>query len=965
MPYLESVSPKTELDDLEADMNVQTAPLGDFSFGATVVAPGRRELLHNGKKVEVGDRAFDLLLFLVESRGDIASKDAIITHVWPRRIVEENTVEGQISALRRALGCDRTAIRTITGRGYQFTGELAVSGSVDTRSEHAVGNGVSVPADIVPILGRSEALEDICHAALHRRLVTLAGTGGIGKTRLALEAARQLAPSFPGGVYLAELAATTSADFLPSTIAVALGFPPGDGTPSLDRLAPVLATKRLLLILDNCEHLIEGAAQICERFLCIAPGATVLATSREPLRIGGEYIYRVPSLSVPLDENDRGAREFGAVQLFEGRASDLRATTRDCNKSALAATIRICKQLDGIPLAIELAAACAISMPLEEIADRLDDCFQLLTRGSRTALPRQQTLRATLDWSYTLLSAAQRAILNRLSLFAGAFSIESAQALAATSEIPADAVFTAVLELVDKSLISVVPADGKARFRLLETTRAYAREKLHAEGSWSEWRGRHARYLLGIFEEAESQASARVDIDWSSRYAPHLEDLRAAVEWSFSAEGDPNMAVDLTIAGIPLSMQLALLDECLARVDKALQCLADASAITGEREMKLFAARGMCLLCYAVGPLTSEAFENVIEIAGKIGNDAYQLLGIWGRWMCFYLNGQYSEMPALAETFEAVASRSQWDCDKLAAHRLSGMSKLFRGELDVALVKLDRAANASVQLPRAQRMRFLYDERMLSHTSLSHALWFKGHVDQARTAALQSLEDAREFDHPVSICYALSEAVCTLAILVGNDLLLEQATGELAMQTRRHSIETWRARAEMWQGLIDLRSGNSSAYSQVIYPAMTRIGSKRFYLSLTPFVTATAEALASHGKHAQALELITPSVERAIATQDKCSLPELMRAKAELLWVSQGAVDNATVESLFTEALTNAASNGFLSWQLRCATGLASFLKSRGNNHSVDDLVAPLYERFNEGLDSKDLKAAQALLLGK
>ncbi|WP_429304039.1 ATP-binding protein [Paraburkholderia sp. GAS199] len=944
-------------------MNSQSVPLGDFSFGATVVAPGRRELLHNGKKVEVGDRAFDLLLFLVNSRGDVASKDAIISHVWPRRIVEENTVEGQISALRRALGCDRTAIRTVTGRGYQFTGELAGSQAAELRPEPVASAGVSVPAEIAPILGRADALDDICHAALQRRLITLSGTGGIGKTRLALEAARQLTPNFPGGVYLAELASTTSADFLPSTIAVALGFPPGDGTPSLDRLAPALSAKRLLLILDNCEHLIEDAAQICERLLCIAPGATVLATSREPLRISGEYVYRVPSLSVPPDEAVSDAREFGAVQLFEERSGNLGAAARSCNQSALSATIRICRQLDGIPLAIELAAACSMSMPLEEIADRLDDRFQLLTRGSRTALPRQQTLRATLDWSYALLSAVQRTILNRLSLFAGAFSAESAQAFAATGDIPADTVFTALFELVDKSLISVIPTEGKARFRLLETTRAYAREKLRAEGAWAEWRGRHASYLLRIFKEAEQQASARVDVDWNSRYAPHLEDLRAAVEWSFSAEGDPHLAVDLTIAGIPLSMQLALLEECLARVDRSLQWLSDTGDSTGEREMKLFAARGMCLLCYAVGARTSDAFDKVIEIAAKIGNDAYQLLGIWGRWMCYYLNGQYSDMPALAVTFEDVAARSEWACDKLASYRVSGISRLLMGELDTALVKLDRAANSFVQLPRAQRMRFLYDERMLSHTSLAHALWFKGYVDQARTAALQSLDDAREFDHPVSICYALSEAVCTLAILIGDDLMLKEAADELALQTRRHSIATWRARAEMWHGLIELRAGNSSAYSQTIYPAMTRIGSKRFYVSLTPFLTATVEALASYGKHAQALELITPSVERAVDIKDECSLAELTRAKAQLLWTSQGPEANAAVESLFKEALANATRIGFLSWQLRCATSLASFQKSQGDTHSAQRLVAPLYARFSEGLDTRDLKAAHALML--
>jgi predicted ATPase/DNA-binding winged helix-turn-helix (wHTH) protein len=944
----------------EVDMDTRTFPSADFSFGATVVVPARRELLHNGKRVDVGDRAFDLLLFLVESRGYVASKDEIISHVWPGRIVEENTVEGQVSALRRALGCDRTAIRTVTGRGYQFTGEIAGSGSLPLPSESACRTGVPIPADIGPIVGRADALKDVCDIALKHRLMTLAGAGGIGKTRLAFEAARRLTSHFPDGVCLAELAATASADYLPSTVAVALGFPPGDGTTSLDRLAPVLSAKKVLLVLDNCEHLIEGAAQICERLLRIAPGATVLATSREPLRISGEFIYRVPSLDVPSDENVDDAREFGAIQLFEERAG-LDIPSRD-HRHALPFVVRICRQLDGIPLAIELAAACATTLGLQGIADRLDDRFQLLTRGARTALPRQQTLRATLDWSYSLLSDTQRMVVNRLSLFSGAFSMESAQALAATDDVKSDAVLSALVELVDKSLVSAVSTNGNIRYRLLETTRAYAREKLREEGAWSAWCRRHADYVLDIFKEAESQASARIDVDWNNRYAPHLEDLRAAVKWSFSDDGDPELAIDLTVASIPLSMQLALLEECLARVDQALQRLADSAATAGEREMKLYAARGMCLLCHTVATQTSEAFDSVIALAKSMSNDAYQLLGMWGRWMCFYLNGQFSEMSPLAQAFEAVAKRSAWTCDKLAAHRVSGMSHLLRGDLDQALHHLDRAANSSVRLPRAQRMRFLYDERMLSHASLSHTLWFMGRIDQARAAAQRSLDDAREFDHPVSICYALSEAICTMAILTGDDAGLADAVAEMVIQTRRHSIATWRARAQMWQGFLELRLGNSSAYSQIIYPAITRIGSKRFYVSLTPFVTATAELLASHGKLAQALDLIVPSAERAIATRDECSLPELLRAKAELVRADQGAVADSMVESMLRDALARAASRGFLSWQLRCATSLASLLKQRGTEHSAHDLIDPLYGQFSEGFSSRDLKAAQAAL---
>lgn len=943
-------------------MDTRTSSLADFSFGATVVVPGKREVLHRGKRVDLGDRAFDLLLFLVESRGAVTSKDQIISNVWQSRIVEENTVEGQISALRRALGSDREAIRTVTGRGYQFTGELAQEDDTTELASQIPPPGLRITADISPIVGRANALKDIYEVTQRHRLITLVGPGGIGKTRLAFETARQLTEQYVDGVYLAELASAASADYLPTTIAVALGFPPGDGTPSLDRIAAALATKRLLLVLDNCEHVIEGAAQICERLLRIAPGATVLATSREPLRIGGEFVYRVQPLDVPLDENEPDAHEFGAIQLFRERAN-LRPADDVSPQPALPLEIRICRQLDGIPLAIELAAACAPTFGLQGIADRLDDRFQILTRGARTALPRQQTLRATLDWSYSLLSESQRSVLNRLSLFAGAFSMESALALAATDEISSATVTNALIELVDKSLISSIQSNGGVRYRLLETTRAYAREQLNDEGTFSEWSKRHASYVLGVFRESEKQAAARIDVDWNNRYAPHLEDLRAAVKWGFSPEGNPELAVDLTIASLPLSMQLALLEECLGRVDKALEWLARSSGATGEREMKLYAARGMCLLCHNVGPQTCEAFDTVMQIGKRIGSDAYQLLGMWGRWMCYYLNGQYSEMFPLAQAFDVVAKRSAWICDKLAAHRLSGMSHLLRGDLGEASRHLERAANSAVRLPRAQRMRFLYDERMLSHASLAHTLWLMGYVDQARSAAYQSLEDAREFDHPVSICYALSEAVCTLAVLTGDQTTLEDAVAEMVVQTRRHSIVTWRARAEMWLGLLELRSGNPSAYSQTIGPAISRIGSKRNYVSLTPYLTATSEALVRFGRFEEARELIVPSVARAIDNQDECSLPDLLRAQAELLSAEQGSSADATVESMLRESLERAEHRGLLSWQLRCATSLAAHLKRRGApGSSVLELVAPLYARFDEGLNSMDLQAAHALL---
>ena len=907
-------------------MNASVLIHDDFTFGATVVVPRRREVLRRGAKVDIGSRAFDLLLFLVESRGMVISKEVIVERVWNNRAVEDNTVEVQISALRHALGEDRLAIRTVSGRGYQFVGDLMSAGPrservTATRTESPAYLGTPLPADVCPIVGREGALSDVRTSVQKNRLVTLVGTGGVGKTKLAFEVARQLLSSFKDGVCVAELAATTAVEHIPTTLAISLGYPPGDGTPSLERLAPTLASRQILVVLDNCEHLIDGAASIVERLLQVAPLVTVIATSREPLRISGEVVYRVPSLEVPPDDDCEAAREYGAVKLFEERVG-ASIQLDDDRSGQLRLASRICRQLDGIPLALQLAAACVPIFGLQGTADRLENRFQILTRGARTVLPRQQTLRATLDWSYGLLSDVQQKVLRRLSIFAGPFTFESAQSIASCEHVDADLVFSTLVELVDKSLVAVVMRTGGARYRLLESTRAYGRERLRTSGESHAWSRRHAGYYLETFAMAERQAVARMDVDWSGIYEPHLDDLRAAILWAGSADGDMNIAAELTVASIPFFMHLALLNECLAHVDETLEWLTSEGEQTSERHMKLYAARGMCLLCHTVAPMTGDAFDLAIQAAKHTGNLGFQLLGMWGRWMCHYLNGEFEPAVALAQQFNEDSEASPNAFDKLAAHRLMGMSHLFKGDVGAGVRELKLASDGRARLTKAQRMRFLYDEKMLSNTSLALALWFEGNTDAAQDAARRAVEDARELDHPVSICYALSEGVCTLALLCGDEALLKEAVEALKVETQRHSLSTWRARTRMWVGLLDLRAGNASAYDQIIYPAMTEIGSKRFYISLTPFVSETVESLIRHGRLEQAADLIDSSLDRAMRTDDTCSIPELQRVKAKVLVATTGDIGLQAAQSLLQEAVGRAERYPFTSWKLRCAQTL-------------------------------------------
>jgi DNA-binding winged helix-turn-helix (wHTH) protein len=367
-------------------------------FGRFRLLPRRRELLVDGRPIPLGARSFDVLMALVEGQGAVVSKDALMNRVWPNRIVEENNLQAHISALRNAFGADRDLIRTISGRGYQFTGELrTVAASPDTQA--VTRTAVQAPAPPRPptnlpepvseLIGRDVEVEEIVGLASAHRLVTLTGAGGIGKTRLGLEVARRLLPRFVDGVWVIELAPLSDPDLVAATVATALGLDLADNVVSHERVANALATKQLLLVLDNCEHLVGAAASMAEALLRANPEARVMATSREPLRAEGECLCRVPSLAVPT-EGSRDAEDllrYGAVRLFVARARAAEPQFSPDGRVA-AAIAAICRHLDGIPLAIELAAARTNAFGAEELAARLDDCLHLLTGGRRTALPR-------------------------------------------------------------------------------------------------------------------------------------------------------------------------------------------------------------------------------------------------------------------------------------------------------------------------------------------------------------------------------------------------------------------------------------------------------------------------------------------------------------------------------------------------------------------------------------------------
>jgi len=418
----------------------------------------------------------------------------------------------------------------------------------------------NLPVQVTRFFGREDEIANLKQRLAEHRLVTLTGSGGVGKSRLSLQVAGEVRADFADGVWLMELAPLADPALVPKHVAQALGVSESQDRPVLDSLVLFLRERQVLLVLDNCEHLLEGCAQLAEALLTASTRLKILASSREPLNIAGEAVYGVRSLPFPDPDHLPPLEQlsaYAAVRLFMDRArlvlSDYQVS--DLNAGALA---RICQRLDGIPLAIEVAAARVNVLSAERLAERLDDAFRVLTGGSRTALPRQQTLRATIDWSYELLTEPERQLLQRLAVFAGGCTLEAVEVVCADAMeagpepaaplIGGAEILDLLASLASKSMLT---ADRRAgadtRYHLLETVRQYAHEKLHAAGKGDHRRARHLRFYLQLAEEAEPKLKGPEQLDWLNRLAAELDNLRAALEYSLASRRDEDAEAGLRL----------------------------------------------------------------------------------------------------------------------------------------------------------------------------------------------------------------------------------------------------------------------------------------------------------------------------------------------------------------------------------------------------------------------------------
>jgi predicted ATPase/DNA-binding CsgD family transcriptional regulator len=582
----------------------------------------------------------------------------------------------------------------------------------------------NIPAALTSFVGRGHEMAEVTRLLGQTRLLTLTGPGGVGKTRLALAVAAALTAVYAAGVWLVELAALAEPELVAQAVAWALGLREAGPRPVLDTLIEWLRDRQVLLVLDNCEHLADSCAELCVALLASCPRLRILATSRQSLRGAGETVWTVPPLSVACFESGQ-ALDSEATRLFVERAGAT-LPTFDPDHQRAPAISQICTRLDGIPLAIELAAAWTNVLSVEEIAGRLDDRFRFLTGGSRTALPRQQTLRRTMDWSYGLLQDDERVLLQRLAVFEGGWTLEAAEACCAAEPLDQGQILGTLARLIDKSLVLADTRQRQGRYALLDTTRQYGAERLIAAGEESDLRRRHGGYFLELAQRAERELLGPAQVEWMRRLDAERENLRAVRRWAIES-GDTDAEIRLCAALWEYWWMRGYLSEGRDSLEAAL-----GRAVTRASNVRARARHGLALLTALRGDLESATNHFAASVAEyrDLGDQAGLVRPLTDLGPTHWLRGDGSTGHDMVE--QSLAQARQVGAPWSLAYALHCLAQILLGE--------DRLVDAAEVIEEGvQRWRALGDRRGLAHDLLELAA-----VTRRRGEAGRATEVARE-----------------------------------------------------------------------------------------------------------------------------------------------------------------------------------------------------------------------------
>jgi predicted ATPase/DNA-binding winged helix-turn-helix (wHTH) protein len=910
-----------------------------FGFGSFRLLPRTRQLLENDRVVRLGSRAMDLLLALVERSGEMVSKSELIAYTWPNEVVEENTLRVHIAAVRKALGDGRPGVRYIInspGRGYCFVGEVQRQRPTSVPATAFKGTRSRLPANNARLLGREDSVAGLERQLRQHRFITIVAPGGMGKTAVAIAVAEAAATDFALGAWFVDLTGVAEHAGLTAALASTLEIANAEED-TQTHLRAWLADKQLLLVVDNCEHLVGGLAPLLDGLLDAAPGLRILATSREPIRAAQEWVHLLPAMAVPPVSAAQAAEvaAYPAAQLFVERASAADDTFQLSDANARAVS-DICRQLDGAPLAIELVAAMVRTFGMPDLSAGFD--ARLLAMKAGHGAPRHQSLGAMLTWSWQLLQPTERAVLHRLSVFREAMTLDAAAAVAGGDGIEPDAVRQAVYSLVSRSWLTPDASSEPVRFRMHNVAKSFADERLKAEGALEATCLRHADFLESVMKEARSEWLVADKHEWLTRYIPYVHDIRAAISWMLTRPDGGLRACELLDLGWMLGLQSHQVAEFESLAAKILHRLelegsGPLPAMRMHRALSLLPAR----LIRPAAPSQRFHSERTLALIDAHGSAADRLDALMTRFVHSMTAADMAQ--ALDCTTQlGVAARQQEDpVIIVVADRMSAQAHHFMGQHERARALAERVMHHPIKRGAFAAPSGPVDHRVSMRIVLLRVLWMQGFTEQADEVCSELLELAPN-DGTISLCQAIAFGALPLALWCGR----ERAARDLATMLRKSASnqthdETWRPWADAADALLDPSTSSTEILQRFERKSL-----------LADHLCTFREDVYSEN-----------TLRRVEAGLIGWCGPEALRQEGERLALL-GQIAGA--RTILDRGLALARKQGALAWELRCAISLARWERQSGLNDGLLALLAAVHARFTEGWETRDLQLAQAEL---
>jgi predicted ATPase/DNA-binding winged helix-turn-helix (wHTH) protein len=935
-----------------------------ISFGPFDLSVGERQLKRGEAPIQLGSRALDILITLIEHAGEVVTNKDLVASTWPDVTVEGGILRVHIASLRKALGDgsgDARYVINVPGRGYSFVAPFSRSGGVETpSSNHAPSyRKLTLPPRLKRIVGRDETCRVISEQLERHRFVNIVGPGGMGKTTVAISVAHAVIPDFDGAVTFADLGSIVDPHLVANTVASTLGLGIQGSDPTASLIAS-LASRKLLLLLDNCEHVIETVAPLAERIFSETPEVYILATSRETLRVEGEHVYRLEALESPNENAGLTAADamtFPAVQLFVERAA-ARGSPIELSDDDAPVVGEICRNLDGLALAIELAAGRVVAHGFRGTAALLDNRFKLEWQGRRTALPRHQTLNSMFDWSYSLLSEAERLVLRRLSIFVGTFDLDAAAQIVV--EPGGDTVqFEDILaRLVEKSLVSPIINDANVRYRLLETTRAYALGKLSKADETDMVAERHARHYSNLLQRTEFSEQTFRERDDPSSISEHLGNVRAALNWCFSDRGKPSLGIALAAAAAaaPFFIKASLLNECVKWSTLAISALPDADRGSSiELILQDAVARSSMFTAQGGASGIRAAFERSLALAAKHGDDAFRLR-LLASFNIFLLKfGEFRAALKIAHETQAVARSLNDPTGMVIANWILGNTQHITGSQAAAQASCEAGFAQAAAFPNINTDFFGFGHRVRALTALARARWISGFPDQALAVAHQAVREAADDRLLAGISLVYTP---TVFVWCGDLQKAQELIERLINYATRYALTAYIGPGLGLKGDLLLRSGDAATAVTFLRRAIEISKEEKNDGQVRTFTTGLAAGLAALGQYGAALTAIDEAISMANANGNSFYFPEVLRIKGDIL-AAMPRSDGLEAEAWLLRSLNQARFQADLSWELRTAMSLAKLMSKQGRLEQGRTLLADVYGRFSEGFATADLQKAR------